>query len=72
MWNDGFLVEVSEVREDPRFEFGLGCDADAAEQGPRQLGEEAFHEIEPRFGVNTKVKRPSPWVASQALVSLET
>ena len=45
--NDGFAVEVIEVRKNPRFEIGLGRNADAAEQGPRQLGEEAFYEIEP-------------------------
>jgi hypothetical protein len=28
--NGGFSVEVIEVGEDPRFEFILGCDANAA------------------------------------------
>jgi hypothetical protein len=39
----------------------------------RDLGEEALDEVEePRFGVNTKMKRPSGWAASQALGSLQT
>src|ERR1700733_14473466 len=45
--DDGFSVEVIEVGEDPRLEFFLGCDANAAEHGPRHLGEEAFDKIEP-------------------------
>ena len=45
--DDGFAVEVIEVGEDPGFEFSLGSDADATEQGPRHFGEEAFHQIEP-------------------------
>ena len=71
--DDGFSVEVIEVGEDPRLEFFLGCDANAAEHGQRHFGKEAFDEMsqEPCFGVNTKVKRPSGCCASQALVSLE-
>ena len=46
--DDGFAVEVIEIGEDPRFEFLLRCDADVTEHGPRHLGEEAFHEVEPR------------------------
>jgi hypothetical protein len=45
--DDGFAVEIIEVGEDPRLEFFLGCDANAAEHGPRHFGEEAFDEIEP-------------------------
>src|SRR5580698_2428413 len=45
--DDGFSVEVIEVGEDPRLEFFRGCDANAAEHGPRDLGEEAFDKIEP-------------------------
>src|SRR3984885_262990 len=37
--DDGFSVEVIEVGEDPRLEFFLGCDANAAEHGPRHLGD---------------------------------
>jgi hypothetical protein len=37
-----------QVGEDPRREFIFGYDANAAEHGPGDLGEEAFHEIEPR------------------------
>jgi hypothetical protein len=46
--NDGFSVEVIEVGEDPRFEFILGFDANAAKHGSSHLGEEAFNKIEPR------------------------
>src|ERR1700733_9692561 len=45
--DDGFSVEIIEVGEYSGLEFFLGCDANAAEHGPRHLGEEAFHKIEP-------------------------
>jgi len=45
--DDGFSVEVTEIGEDPRLERFFGCEANAAEYGPRHLGEEAFDEIEP-------------------------
>jgi hypothetical protein len=69
--DDGFSVEIIEVGEDPRLEFFLRCDANAAEHGQRHFGKEAFDEIsqEPCFGVNTKVKRPSGWAASRVIAS---
>ena len=45
--DDGLSVEVIEVGEDPRFEFLLGCNANAAKHGSSHLGEEAFHQIKP-------------------------
>ena len=42
-----FTVEVIEVGEDSRFEFILGCNANAAEYGSSHLGEEPFHQVEP-------------------------
>jgi hypothetical protein len=45
--DDGFSVEIIEIGKDSGLEFFLGCDANTAEYGPRHLGEEAFHKIEP-------------------------
>jgi hypothetical protein len=45
--DDGVSVEVIEVGEDPRFEFVLGCDANAAEYRSSHFGEEALDKIEP-------------------------
>jgi hypothetical protein len=46
-------------------EFLLGCDADVAEHRACELGEEAFGEIEPCFGVKTNSNRPARCSASQ-------
>src|SRR3984957_5235897 len=54
--DDGFSVEVIEIGEDPRLEFFLGCDANAAEHGPRHLGEKALDEIEPGTMFRSKHK----------------
>jgi hypothetical protein len=39
--NDGFSVDVIEVGEDPRFEFILGRDSNAAKHRSGHLGAEA-------------------------------
>ena len=52
--DDGFSVEVIKVGEDPRFEFILGCDANAAEHGSGHFREETFHKIEPRAMFRSK------------------
>ena len=44
----GFAIGVIEIGEDPRSEFVLGHNANVAEHGSSHLGEEAFHQIEPR------------------------
>jgi hypothetical protein len=45
--DDGYSVEVIKVGDDPRLEFILGCDANAAEHRSAHFGEEALHQIEP-------------------------
>src|SRR5277367_6351294 len=71
--DDGFAVEVIEIGEDPRFEFVLGRNANVRSTDRAILEKKPSTRFshEPCFGVNTKVKRPSGWVASHALVSLE-
>src|SRR3984885_10481528 len=54
--DDGFSVEVIKVGDDPRFEFILGCDANAAEHGSSHFGEEALHQIEPGTMFRSKYK----------------
>jgi hypothetical protein len=55
--DDGFSVEVIEVGEDPRLDFILGCDANAAQHGSSHLGKKAFHQIEPGSVFWGKYKR---------------
>ena len=71
--NDRVSVDVVDGGQDAVLKFLLGCDADRAEHGTRQLGEEPLYEIEPGavLGREHEVKRSSRWRASQALVSLE-
>ena len=45
--DDGTAIEFFHGRHDPILEFLFGCDADMAQHGSRQLGEEALDEIEP-------------------------
>ena len=46
--NDGLLIEVVHGRHDSIFELLLRSDTDVAQDRASELGEEAFHEIEPR------------------------
>ena len=67
--NDGFSVDVIEIGEDPRFEFILGRDSNAAKHRSGHLGEEAFHEIEPRAMFRGKYKRKAAfWLGSKPRV----
>jgi hypothetical protein len=64
--DDGLAVEVIEVGEDPRFEFLLGRNANVAEHGSSHLGEEAFHQIEPRAMFRGKHKAEAAlWLGGQ-------
>ena len=45
--NDRVVVEVIDGSHDAVFEFLFGCDADVAQDGARELGEEAFDQVEP-------------------------
>ena len=46
--DDRVLVEVVDGGQDAIFEFLLGSDPDMAQHGARELGEEAFNQVEPR------------------------
>jgi len=71
--HDGLLVDILYGGQDALRKLLFGSDLDVSEHGARQLGEEALNEIEPGTMLWVKVnsKRPSGWVASQALVSFE-
>jgi len=45
--NDRVLVEVIHGCHDAVLEFLFGCDADMAQDGARELGEEAFDQVQP-------------------------
>ena len=45
--DDGVSIEVIHGGHDAVLEFLFGCDADMAQDRAGELGEEAFHEIEP-------------------------
>ena len=45
--DDGVSIEVIHGGHDPILEFLFGCDADVAQHGSCELGEEALDEIEP-------------------------
>src|SRR5712691_4212973 len=45
--DDRMLVEVFDGGHDTVLEFYFGCDADMAQDGEGQLGEEAFDQVEP-------------------------
>ena len=45
--NDGFLVEAIDGSHDSILEFLFGCDADVAQDGAGELGEEAFDQVQP-------------------------
>jgi hypothetical protein len=45
--NDRVLVEVIHGSHDAVGEFLFGCDADVAQDGARELGEEAFDQVQP-------------------------
>jgi hypothetical protein len=45
--DDGVAVEVLHCGHEAVLEFLFGCDADVAEHGAGELGEEALDEIEP-------------------------
>ena len=72
--NDRITVEIVEIGQDAAFEFVL-CDATRIWRSIERASLEKKPSIklshEPCFGVNTKAKRPSGWVATQALVSFE-
>lgn len=44
----GFAVEVIKVSDHPGLELVLGCHANMAQRGSGNLGEEAFHQVQPR------------------------
>lgn len=46
--DDGLIIEVIEVGEDPAFQFAFGCDVNMPEHRARHFGAEPFHNIEPR------------------------
>ena len=46
--NDGIAIEVVHGGHDAVLEFLFGCDADVAQHGAGELGEEALDEVEPR------------------------
>ena len=46
--DDGILIEVIHGSHDAILEFLFGCDADVAQDGAGELGEEAFDQVEPR------------------------
>ncbi len=70
--NDRVLVEVIHGCHDAVLEFLFGCDADVARDGARELGEEAFDQVQPGavLGREVNSKRPGR-AASHAFVSLE-
>jgi hypothetical protein len=69
---DGLLIEEIDGGHDAILEFPFRRDADVAQDGAGELGEEALDEIEPgAVGVKVNSKRCAGWLASQALVSLE-
>ena len=45
--NDRILVEVIHGSHDAVLEFLFGCDADVAQDGSSELGEEAFDQVQP-------------------------
>lgn len=45
--NDGLAVDVGDAGHEAQLEFVFGADADVQQYRARQLGEEAFDEIEP-------------------------
>jgi hypothetical protein len=56
---------------DPRFEFFLGCDANAAEHGARHHGEEAFDKIEPAIMFRSKCKAETAlWLSGEPRLGL--
>ena len=70
--NDGIAIEEVDGGHDAIPELLFGRDADMAQHGPGQLGEEALDEVEPGAVLGkVNLKRPEGCSASQALVSLE-
>jgi hypothetical protein len=45
--NDGIAVEIFHGGHEALLEFLFGCDADVAQDGAGEFGEEALNEIEP-------------------------
>ena len=45
--NDRIAVEIIDRGHEAILELVLGCDADVAQDGAGELGEEAFDEVEP-------------------------
>lgn len=46
--HDGILIEQVDGGHEPLLEFLFGGDADVAQDGAGELGEEAFDQVEPR------------------------
>ena len=45
--NDGLVIEVIHGSHDAILEFLFGCDADVAQDGAGEFGEEALDQVEP-------------------------
>ena len=45
--NDRLRIEVLHGGHEPVLKLLLGCDAEMSQDGPRQLGEEAFDQVQP-------------------------
>jgi hypothetical protein len=72
--DDGLSVDVGDGGQDAIFELLFGSDPDmtrTTERASLEKKPSTRLSQEPCFGVRTKVRRPSGWVASHALVSLE-
>jgi len=69
----GLLVDVLDGGQATLRELVFGSDSDVPEHGARQLGEEAFDQIEPGAMLwgEGKFEAPSGWITSQALVSFK-
>ena len=72
--DDRVSIDVIDGGHDALLEFLFGGDADVAQDGAGELGEEALDQIEPGavLGREGELRSgPSGWAASQAFVSLE-
>jgi hypothetical protein len=58
--DDGVSVEVVHGGDDALLEFLFGCDADVAQDGAGELGEETLDEIEPGAGLGVVLARRTP------------
>ena len=72
--DDGMAIDVFDGGDDPVLEFLLGGDADVAERGAGELGEEALDQIEPGavLGGEDELEAALALAGEPRLVSLET